>query len=86
MTLEKFIDFEKKFRAKYTTFDGHLYLHDINHFTSEESKILDSLDYGQDDDINDMDEGEEWKNRNKKWVVLSTKIYQIITILICTFD
>ncbi len=62
LTLEKFIDFEKKFRAKYTTFDGHLYLHDINHFTSEESKILDSLDYGQDDDINDMDEGEEWKN------------------------
>ena len=62
LTLEKFIEFEKQFRKKYPTFDGHLYLHDINHFTADESKILDSLDY---EDITDdeIEEGDEWKNQ-----------------------
>ena len=63
LTLEKFTEFENKFRERYPTFDGHLYLHDINHFTADESKILDSMDY---DDINgdidgDIEEGDEWK-------------------------
>ena len=64
LTLEKFMDFEKKFRAKYPTFDGHLYLHDINHFTADESKYLDSFTDFDDfeDEVDDMDEGEEWKN------------------------
>ena len=42
LTIEKFTDFEKKFRETYPTFDGHLFLHDINHFTADESKFLDS--------------------------------------------
>ena len=60
--LEKFINFETKFREKYQTFDGHLYLHDLNHFTADESKILDS--YGDYDDYEDDedDEGDEWKS------------------------
>ena len=44
LALEKFSELEKAFRKKYPTFDGHLYLHDLNHFTAEESKILDSID------------------------------------------
>ena len=65
LTLEKFIEFEKKFREKYPTFDGHMYLHDINHFTSDESKFLDSFaDYDQIDDFEENDEGEEWKNND----------------------
>jgi hypothetical protein len=62
LTLEKFINFETKFREKYQTFDGHLYLHDLNHFTADESKILDS--YGDYDDYEDDedDEGDEWKS------------------------
>jgi hypothetical protein len=43
LTVEKFTEFEKLFRGKYPTFDGHLYLHDINHFTSSESKVLDNI-------------------------------------------
>lgn len=71
LTLEKFMKFEKEFRQKYPTFDGHLYLHDLNHFTAEESKVLDkysNMDYdllGElEDDYDDMDEGEEWKENN----------------------
>lgn len=65
LTLEKFIEFESKFREKYQTFDGHLYLHDLNHFTADESKILDS--YGDYEDFDDYDEdnydeGDEWKS------------------------
>lgn len=60
LTLEKFTDFEKNFRIKYPTFDGHIYLHDINHFTSEESKFLDS--YSEDSFLeDDYDEGDDWK-------------------------
>jgi len=60
LTLEKYAEFEKQFRKKYPTFDGHLYLHDINHFTADESKVLDSMDY---DDIEGEDtEGDEWKH------------------------
>ena len=63
LTLEKFMDFEKKFREKYPTFDGHMYLHDINHFTSDESKFLDSYaDYEQVEDFEEDDEGDEWKS------------------------
>ena len=63
LTLKKFAEFEKQFREKYITFDGHLFLHDLNHFTVEESKVLDSLreDYDFDDDFDDS-EGEEWKH------------------------
>lgn len=68
LTLEKFMKFEKEFRQKYPTFDGHLYLHDLNHFTAEESKVLDkysNMNYDLldelEDDYDDMDEGEEWK-------------------------
>ena len=71
LTLEKFMKFEKEFRQKYPTFDGHLYLHDLNHFTAEESKVLDkysNMDYDLldelEDDYDDMDEGEEWKENN----------------------
>ena len=65
LTLEKFIDFEKKFREKYPTFDGHMYLHDINHFTSDEGKFLDSFaDYDQVEDFEEDGEGEEWKNND----------------------
>lgn len=70
LTLEKFIQFEKEFRQKYPTFDGHLYLHDLNHFTAEESKVLDkynNMDYDLleelEDDYEDLDEGEDWKNK-----------------------
>lgn len=60
LTLEKFIEFEKNFRIKYPTFDGHIYLHDINHFTSEESKFLDS--FSEDSFLeDDYEEGDEWK-------------------------
>jgi hypothetical protein len=64
LTLEKFVEFETQFRKKYPTFDGHLYLHDINHFTADESKILDSMDYEniQDDD-EELEEGDEWKHQ-----------------------
>lgn len=64
LTLEKFVKFETQFRKKYPTFDGHLYLHDINHFTADESKILDSMDYEniQDDD-EELEEGDEWKHQ-----------------------
>tara|TARA_B110000305_G_C19173884_1_gene508675 strand:+ start:226 stop:633 length:408 start_codon:yes stop_codon:yes gene_type:complete len=68
LTLEKFMDFEKKFREKYPTFDGHMYLHDINHFTSDESKFLDSYADNQDfdqvedfEDFEDDEDGDEWK-------------------------
>jgi hypothetical protein len=63
LTLEKFTDFETKFRERYPTFDGHFYLHDINHFTADESKILDSMDYDDiADDIDDeVEDGDEWK-------------------------
>jgi len=59
LTLEKFSEFEAQFRKKYPTFDGHMYLHDINHFTADESKILDSMDY--DDTDEEGDDGDEWK-------------------------
>ena len=63
LTLEKFKLFEKQFRQKYPTFDGHLFLHDLNHFTVEESKMLDSLGDFNDLQIDDYDdeEGEDWK-------------------------
>lgn len=60
LTLEKFTNFEKQFRTKYPTFDGHIYLHDINHFTADESKFLDSMaenSFLEDD----FDEDDEWK-------------------------
>ena len=64
LTIEVFAEFEKKWREKYPTFDGHLYLHDINHFTSDESKFLDAYtgyeDFDEDD--TDMSMGEEWKD------------------------
>ena len=70
LTLEKFMRFEKEFRQTYPTFDGHLYLHDLNHFTAEESKVLDTygnMDYDLleelEDDYEDLDEGEDWKNK-----------------------
>jgi len=69
LTLEKFTKFEKEFRQKYPTFDGHLYLHDLNHFTAEESKVLDkysNMDVDLldelEDDFEDLNEGDEWKN------------------------
>ena len=64
LTLEKFSELEKAFRKKYPTFDGHLFLHDLNHFTAEESKILDSIDSFDDLEIDEFDdeEGESWKN------------------------
>ncbi|RPG66189.1 MAG: hypothetical protein CBC02_005305 [Flavobacteriaceae bacterium TMED42] len=61
LTIEKFTEFEKKFRKNYPTFDGHLYLHDINHFTADESKYLDSYTSFDDEDVVD-NEGDEWKN------------------------
>jgi hypothetical protein len=65
--LEKFTEFEKKFREKYPTFDGHVYLHDINHFTADESKVLDSMDYesiqDDDDEEDDVEDGDEWKHQ-----------------------
>lgn len=66
LTLKKFMEFENNFRKKYPTFDGHLYLHDLNHFTSDESKFLDSFSEHQDfDQVDDFDDGEtdgdEWK-------------------------
>lgn len=61
LTIEKFTDFEKKFREAYPTFDGHLFLHDINHFTADESKFLDSYsDMDIEEEIDD-EEGEDWK-------------------------
>lgn len=61
LTIEKFTDFEKKFRETYPTFDGHLFLHDINHFTADESKFLDSYsDMDTEEEIDD-EEGEDWK-------------------------
>jgi hypothetical protein len=61
LTIEKFTDFEKKFRETYPTFDGHLFLHDINHFTADESKFLDSYsDMDIEEEIDD-EEGEDWK-------------------------
>jgi hypothetical protein len=64
LTLEKFVKFETQFRKKYPTFDGHLYLHDINHFTADESKILDSMDYeNTQDDDEELEEGDEWKHQ-----------------------
>ena len=69
LTLEKFTKFEKEFRQKYPTFDGHLYLHDLNHFTAEESKVLDkysNMDVDLldelEDDFEDLNEGDEWKS------------------------
>jgi len=72
LTIEKFMDFEKNFREQFPTFDGHIYLHDINHFTAEESKVLDSLgefdeiydeDFVENDDEDDDEmTGDEWKN------------------------
>ena len=69
LTLEKFTKFEKEFRQKYPTFDGHIYLHDLNHFTADESKVLDkysSMDYDLldelEDEYDDLSDGEEWKN------------------------
>jgi hypothetical protein len=65
LTLEKFTEFEKKFREKYPTFDGHIYLHDLNHFTAYESKIIDSYgDFEDFEDEDDYDEGDEWKKNN----------------------
>lgn len=71
LTLEKFMKFEKEFRQKYPTFDGHLYLHDLNHFTAEESKVLDkysNMDYDLldelEDDYDDIDDSDEWKENN----------------------
>jgi len=66
LTLKKFTEFEKKFREKYPTFDGHVYLHDINHFTADESKVLDSMDYESiqdDDEEDDAEDGDEWKHQ-----------------------
>tara|TARA_Y100001934_G_scaffold279156_1_gene382163 strand:+ start:453 stop:845 length:393 start_codon:yes stop_codon:yes gene_type:complete len=64
LTIEKFTKFEKSFRERYPTFDGHVYLHDINHFTSTESKYLDAFVDGDefDDPDADMNTGDEWKN------------------------
>ena len=60
LTLEKFTNFEKQFRIKYPTFDGHIYLHDINHFTADESKFLDS--FAENSFLeDDFDEDDEWK-------------------------
>ena len=66
LTIEKFTKFEKNFREIYKTFDGHLYLHDINFFTVEESKVLDKLDFEDFEDDHDDSEGEEWKHNNWK--------------------
>lgn len=66
LTLKKFTEFEKKFREKYPTFDGHVYLHDINHFTADESKVLDSMDYESiqdDNEEDDAEDGDEWKHQ-----------------------
>jgi len=49
LSIEKFMKFERGFREAYPTFDGHLYLHDLNHFTADESKVLDS--YANFDDV-----------------------------------
>ena len=65
LTIDKFTEFEREFRKKFPTYDGHLYLHDLNHFTSDESKVLDSyvnfdgLDTGLLDEIED-----EYKNKD----------------------
>ena len=60
LTLEKFTNFGKQFRIKYPTFDGHIYLHDINHFTADESKFLDS--FAENSFLeDDSDEDDEWK-------------------------
>lgn len=65
LTLDKFILFEKKFRETYQTFDGHLFLHDLNHFTADESKLLDSyVDFEDYDDDDERNEGDEWKDAN----------------------
>ena len=70
LTLEKFKEFEKQVRKKYPTFDGHLFLHDLNHFTVEESKALDAFSSDNDilgefndpfGNIDEDDEGDEWK-------------------------
>jgi len=75
LTLSKFTGFEKRFRERYPTFDGHIYLHNINHFTADESKILDNLDYNDfteldtiddyyesaNDDEGEDDTSEDWK-------------------------
>ena len=65
LTLEKFSKFEKEFRNKYPTFDGHIYLHNLNHFTSEESKFLDSMyedvDFDEESLEEDDDTSEDWK-------------------------
>lgn len=73
LTIETFMKFEKQFRESYPTFDGHLYLHDLNHFTADESKVLDKYsngdydlldeledEYGDPDNDGDGD-GDEWK-------------------------
>lgn len=64
LTLDKFILFEKKFRETYQTFDGHLFLHDLNHFTADESKLLDSYVDFEDYDEDERNEGDEWKDAN----------------------
>lgn len=63
LTLQTFIEFEKQFRKKYPTFDGHLFLHDLNHFTVEESKLLDTMGDFSDLKLDEFDdeEGEDWK-------------------------
>ena len=61
LSLEKFKNFEKEFRKKYPTFDGHLYLHDINHFTSDESKFLDNMSDYEFEEDDDIDETDNWK-------------------------
>ena len=63
LTLQKFMEFEKQFRKKYPTFDGHLFLHDLNHFTVEESKLLDTMGDFSDLKLDEVDdeEGEDWK-------------------------
>ena len=60
LTIEEFMKFEKQFRESYPTFDGHLFLHDLNHFTVEESKLLDIMGDLKLDEFDD-EEGEDWK-------------------------
>jgi|TARA_B110000495_G_scaffold157954_1_gene141746 hypothetical protein len=70
LTIEKFMKFENTYREKYPTFDGHLYLHDLNHFTADESKVLDSyVNFPEDidserefEDDEDDEDAERWKD------------------------
>jgi hypothetical protein len=67
LTIEKFSEFEKSFRSKYPTFDGHLYLHDINHFTSSESKVLDNISEFEDPLVDELEDGYEELGGTEDW-------------------